>query len=268
MRFTIVTLAFLFFSTVVATPIFRTDAEDSVSLTRRSHTVGSNPRKRQGSPGGSGPRTTSKSAARSGSTGGTTARNPHVKCKRATNEIIQALSPGNIIEDKPLKENQYCDVFKLKAKIDGKEAVVKIIENGMVDQEQIEEEVTALQTNGQLLGWGHTPDQKLYYLVMEYMGVPLEETPFKEDHERITKLKTAAINRYKLHYGLTHDDYEENESNWTYRQVNGVWQAELIDWEFYFVDEDHHAYRPINPKTAINLDPNCIFVPPNMAHHL
>lgn len=172
------------------------------------------------------------------------------------------------------KQNQYASVYFLHGQLDGKHAVLKIIQNGMSEVEQILEEVSALRANRQLLGWGHTPDKELYYVFMEYMGLPLAQTPFGHDAAFIQQLKEAALHRYHITSGVIHTDQEDNETNWTYRQVvphpgaQPVWQAELIDWEFFELAE-HHNYVAVDPASAIIFDPACgIFVPQGMAHHL
>lgn len=82
--------------------------------------------------------------------------------------------------------------------------VLKIIQNGMSEQAQILEEVSALRTNRQLIGWGHTPNEELYYIFMEYMGRALAQTPFVHDAHHIQQLKQEALQRYHINYGLIH----------------------------------------------------------------
>jgi len=208
---------------------------------------------------------------RKGSNGGASTSKGHL-CKRADiHELYAALTPGNMRFI--FKENQYASVYLLHRQLDGKHAVLKILQNGMSEEEQILEEISALRMNRQLIGWGHTPNRELYYIFMEYMGVPLARTPFAHNANIVQHLKQAAIQRYHFNHGLVHTDQADNESNWTYRQVQTpagqvVWQAELIDWEFYEMAQGHH-YAPVNPQSAIIFDPACgIFVPEGMEHHL
>lgn len=44
-----------------------------------------------------------------------------------------------------------------------------------------------------------------------------------------------------------------------YRQVNGKWQAELIDWEDFTEESGYEGYT--NPPEPFVIDPNCVFVP-------
>jgi len=190
-------------------------------------------------------------------------------CKRADiNALYAALNPANVHH--LFQENQYAGIYLLQQPLDGKHVVLKILQNGMTEEDQILEEITALRMNGQLIGWGHTPNKELYYIFMEYMGVALAQTPFANNAQYIATIKQAALQRYHLTYGLIHMDANDNESNWTYRHLgNNVWQAELIDWEFYEIDAGITHYRPVDPNTAVVFDPRCgIFVPQVLAHHL
>jgi len=193
------------------------------------------------------------------------------------NNIGQAFSPENAA---------WRRVYKLKSKIDGKEAVVKIsIIEDPDELEDVEREVTALKASHQFIGWGHSRDKKVFYIVMEYMGVPLAQTPeaFKGDKAKLTQAKQATIGRYQLHFGLTHTDSWtpelgeqdkddiaaglSNESNWTYRQVGGKWQGELIDWEFYEVVQGHHHFAAADGSAAPDLGCD-VFVPPELEKNI
>ncbi|KAF8344957.1 hypothetical protein F5887DRAFT_1282947 [Amanita rubescens] len=331
MRFSTITLAFLFFTTVFATPIFRAGADNNISLAKRTKTgvpsrqsTMSGTRKPKSWTGG--PK--SKTSKSKPSTGGPKSKTSHSKLstsgpksktsqskpstgrpksktsksksntsagrgkktpcngKRATpTELQAALHPNNIGQTFSLSHAEWRRVYKLKSKVDGKEAIVKISIIVSEDElEDVEREVTALKANHQFIGWGHSRDKKVFYIVMEYMGVPLEKTPeaFKGDTAKVTEAKKATIARYKQHFGLIHTDswtpelgeQDENddtaglsnESNWTYRQVGGQWQGELIDWDFYEAVEGHELARA-DESTALDL--GCgVFVPPELEKNI
>jgi len=127
-------------------------------------------------------------------------------CKRATsNELVAAL--GTVDGQNSLLENEYCSVYHLTARVDNQNVILKVIQNGMKMEEVIHDEAWGLHNVEQLLGWGHTPNKKLYYLFMKNMGVPLSETraTFANDHRQVRKLQHKAEEFYLSHYHLQHE---------------------------------------------------------------
>jgi hypothetical protein len=128
------------------------------------------------------------------------------KCKRATpNELIKALS--TVDTEHPFPTDKDCIVYPLTTKVDNEKVILKVIHNGMEEEEEIKDEAWALHNVEQLLGWGHTPNKKLYYLFMKNMGVPLSETraTFANDHRQVRKLQHKAEEFYLSHYHLQHE---------------------------------------------------------------
>jgi len=126
------------------------------------------------------------------------------KCKRATpNELIEALRMFD--GQNPLLSEQDCSVYRLKEKVDNENVIVKVIQNGMRLKQMIEDEAWALHNVKQLLGWGHTPDKRLYYLFIKDMGVPLSpQMPFAKDRQQLRELQLKAEEFYRSQYHLEH----------------------------------------------------------------
>ncbi len=85
--------------------------------------------------------------------------------------------------------------------------IVKVIQNGMRLENMIKDEAWALHNVKQLLGWAHTPNRRLYYLFIKYMGVPLSAVPdhVRNDHQLIRKLQRDAEEFYLSRYHLEHE---------------------------------------------------------------
>ncbi len=127
-------------------------------------------------------------------------------CKRATtNELIKSLR--TVDTEHPFPTDKDCIVYRLNAKVDNENMILKVIHNGMEEEKEIKDEVWALQNVEQLLGWGHTPDKKLYYLFMKNTGVPLSATPdhIRNDHQLVQKLQRDAERLYLSRYHLRHE---------------------------------------------------------------
>ena len=126
-------------------------------------------------------------------------------CKRATTtELIKSLDPVNVDEQHPLIETENCSVYRLFAKVDNEEVILKVIQ---VDGRRrtgakTEREAWALHNVQQLLGWAHTSDNMIYYLFMKNMGVSYLNTRLSTN--RILKLQREAEKFYLSHYHLTH----------------------------------------------------------------
>jgi hypothetical protein len=127
------------------------------------------------------------------------------KCKRATpNELIEAL---RIFDGQnPLLSEAGCSVYRLKGKVDNENVIVKVILKGIKTKKVIEGEAWALHNVEQLLGWGHTPNNRLYYLFIKDMGVPLSpQMPFAKDRQQLRELQLKAEEFYRSQYHLKHE---------------------------------------------------------------
>ncbi|KAF8325677.1 hypothetical protein F5887DRAFT_1018348 [Amanita rubescens] len=248
MRLTSIALAFLFLINVLATPINPLRG-NVVALRRRSPNEHDTPGKVAT------PKTRTTTSLQKGGNGSTM----ETKCKRATpNELIKALSTADTERQFPTDKD--CIVYPLTTKVDNENVILKVIHNGMGEEEEIKDEAWALENVKQLLGWAHTPDKKLYYLFMKNMGVPLSQTTFANDYRQVRKLQRKAEEFYLSHYHLRHDDHGKDTKNWVYRKAGGEWRAELIDWECFTREDGYEGYK--NPPEPFEIDPNCgYFVP-------
>jgi hypothetical protein len=244
MRLATVTLAFLFFSTVLATPIYRTHG-DTVAFTKRNDPV---------------KKAISTSTKKSPNS---TPGRKRLQCKRATtSELIAALQ--TIDHQKPIGSGKDGAVYHLTAKVDNHDAVVKIVKTAKMHVARIKEEVENLMQVKQFLGWGRMTSlsgEELDYIIMPHMGIPFSET--KMDASHIRTLKEAALERYRKAYHLIHGDATDN--NIVYKKVaaDPGYEAELIDWTDATPDPSFHFTFP-DPGTPFVIPADaCIFAPPS-----
>ncbi|KAG6910732.1 hypothetical protein DXG01_008263 [Tephrocybe rancida] len=149
---------------------------------------------------------------------------PHCTKKRADNPVDEAahgrttqLGYGNT-------------AFVYKTTFEGKDAVIKVIDASRPggSEESVKKEVTNLKTVDQLFGWGEKKTDKghFFYLVMHNMGTSAAKTGLTE--AELGKIVGEAKKRYQDQYHM--DNRDQNPNNFVYRQVNGKWQAEIVDW--------------------------------------
>ncbi|KAG6815894.1 hypothetical protein H0H87_010415 [Tephrocybe sp. NHM501043] len=120
-----------------------------------------------------------------------------------------------------------------KTTFEGRDAVVKVVDASRpgAGPENVRKEVSNLKTVGQLLGWGEKKNDNrnpghFFYLIMPHMGVTDKDSGLSEGQlgELAKKAKDDYLKKYKM------ENRDKNPSNYVYRQVDGKWQAEIIDW--------------------------------------
>lgn len=123
-------------------------------------------------------------------------------CKRANpSQIIGALQH---MDKTPLATGSYGSVHHLGVKVDGQDAVVKVIKGSKMSKAKIEEEVRNLMQVHQYLGWAHKASSDTYYIIMPHMGEPLEKTGMKPGSPKVKELIEEALARYKKDYHMIH----------------------------------------------------------------
>jgi len=233
MRFTTLAVAFLFFTTVFASPIFPPRGANAGVLRKRSLIPG-------------------KSTAKT-------------HCKRANpSQVIGALQH---MDKTPLATGSYGSVHHLGVKVDGQDAVVKVIKGSKMSKAKIEEEVRNLMQVHQYLGWAHKASSDTYYIIMPHMGEPLEKTGMKQGSPKVKELIDEALARYKKDFHMIHGDPDAQggnpSGNLVYKQKgHDQWEAELIDWGFAGPDPNVHVqFAPVSAPVPITAE-DCILSPP------
>ncbi|KAF8325676.1 hypothetical protein F5887DRAFT_1201430 [Amanita rubescens] len=259
MRLTSIALAFLFLINVLATPI-NLPHGNAVGLRRRSPNEHDTPGKVAA------PKTRTTTSLQKGGNGSTTEK-AAAKCKRATpNELLEAVRKGKV--GSKLQESKASSVYHLTTRVDNEDVILKVVRGTGIERMKAGE-AWALENVQQLLGWGYTPNEKLFYLFMKNMGVPLSQTgaTFANDHQQVEKLQREAEKTYLSRYHLEHDDHDESPRNWAFRKVGGEWRAELVDWEFFKLESGYKGYK--DPPAPFEIDPACgYFVPPMMERYI
>jgi len=245
MRPTTVAIAFFFFGTVFATPIFPLD-RNSVELVKRSDPPGEIPTTGDPSVGSPSEPKRGRARNRGGSVGSTrgrggkvaqlkgesaaessTSRSPKRKASDTEGEgspsgakkarcapklikkadFLAALK--KIDTSKPLgRGSRGFGVYAIEGEVTGCKAVVKIIirdDIGPDDVKKISGEVAGLRQVEQLLGWGRLKNPDIDYILMRNMGVSLSATGLK-DEAFITRKQNEALERYRTEYHLSHSD--------------------------------------------------------------
>jgi len=248
MRLTTVTIAFFFFGTVFAMPIFslpgnlvelskRMDPEGSTSdaaSTAPNRGRGSTPgRGRSGRKGkvanlqaeegvasaGSRSRSSSSKRKDSGDEGSRSTSRKRAKCEPdlvTKEEFLDALK--HIDQSKPAgRGSQGLAVYHVDLLVKGCRAVVKIIDRDRLDTDAVKKitgEVAGLRQVKQLFAWGRRTKPKLDYILMKNMGVPLSQTKLDptKDAEFITNKKTKALELFQKEFKLKHGDPTGNDN--------------------------------------------------------
>lgn len=71
--------------------------------------------------------------------------------------------------------------------------------------EFIRQEASHLKIVGQFIGWGRwnfSPGPELDYIIMPKMGIPLSDTPFKNDRTKVDELIDGARKKYEEEFHL------------------------------------------------------------------
>ncbi|KAG6864313.1 hypothetical protein C0991_010542 [Blastosporella zonata] len=150
----------------------------------------------------------------------------HCTKKRATNPVDEAVHSRTT----RLGFGQTSEVYQTM--FEGKEAVVKVVDTSRPggSAESVTKEVANLKTVNQLLGWGEKKndarDHHFFYIIMPNMGVSAKDTKLSE--EQLGDIVKTAKANYLAKYHMENKD--QNPNNYVYRQVDGKWQAEIIDW--------------------------------------
>ena len=205
MHFTALAVAFLFFSTVFATPIYHPRGANAGALRVSRWLSFFAPYLEQVTFSEKIPRTWQSCKLYCPSmmlyklTFRKTAR---THCKRANpSQIIGALQH---MDKAPLATGSYGSVHHLGVKVDGQDAVVKVIKGSKMSKAKIEEEVRNLMQVHQYLGWAHKASSDTYYIIMPHMGEPLEKTGMKPGSPMVKELIDEALARYKKDFHMIH----------------------------------------------------------------
>jgi len=296
MRLTTVTLAFIFFGTVFATPVF-SPRGNTVELSKRmppkasTDDVSPSPnrgRSRTKGTGGRSAKARGKQKVTGGGDGagdGSEEDNSRAGSKRKASgqagsrkrskkndkncvdglvseeQFMQALKK---INKKFLgRGSQGLAVFAIDEYVNGCDAVVKIIDRVRLDDDQkkrIPIEVAGLLQAKQLLGWGTRAKPQLDYILMKHMGGPLSDTNLNpiEDGKIIDELKSEALQRYETEFGLKHLDPKGNG--------NYLWEArdeENTDKKLRYIVNviDWADYEVVGPEGTKLKAPKAFVVP-------
>ncbi|KAF8343314.1 hypothetical protein F5887DRAFT_973409 [Amanita rubescens] len=268
MRLTTVTIAFIFFGTVFATPIY--PLRNSVELSKRmdpepSTNTGGDATRGRGTTRKTSTRQKGKQASTSagkrkatntdggesesegdGDKPGSRSKSKSTSRKRAKcdpdlvtkKEFLEALK--HIDKGKHAgKGSQSLAVYHITVKVKDCDAVVKIINREHFDDDanaKTSKEVAGLHQVRQLLGWGHRQTPKLDYIMMRNMGIPLDKTGLT-DEAYITRKKTEALKRYEDETHLKHGDPAGNGNYLWYlnedvpeTDLENRWTVNVVDW--------------------------------------
>jgi len=295
MRLTTVTLAFIFFGTVFATPVFPPRG-NAVELSKRMPPKGSTDtaspspsrgrsRKKKsstsrargkqkatgdegdGEDDGTPERSGSKRKAPDDASGSRKRGKKNVEvCKDGlVSEDVFMAAMRNINKNYIGQGSQGLAVYKINGLVNGCNAVVKIIDRVRFDDAQkkkIPVEVAGLLQAQQLLGWGTRAKPQLDYILMKHMGGPLRDTNLRpiEDGQIIEELKAAALQRYENQFNLKHLDPAGN-GNYLWEPVN---EDDADKKARYIVNViDWADYETIGPMHGVTLKPPTAFVVPN-----
>jgi len=259
MRLTSVTIAFIFFSTVFATPIFRLRG-NAVELSKRvlqgetttttgaaggdDQTPGRGRKPTRGVPRSA---STKRKATDIGDEGADGSRSRSKK--RATcapdlitkEEFLEALK--HIDKSKPAgRGSQGLAVYHITELVKGCRAVVKIVDRSRLDAaavRKISNEVANLRQAKQLFSWGRRTSPTLDYILMRNMGVPLAKTPLDlaKDADFIKRKKEEALKRYEDEFHLKHGDPAGNGNYLWYineeveaSDMENHYTVNVVDW--------------------------------------
>ncbi|KAF8331828.1 hypothetical protein F5887DRAFT_56745 [Amanita rubescens] len=261
MRVTSVTLAFIFFSTVLATPIYLTRGDTTASLAKRNkHTSSagstqktpSTARRSSGQVSASGPR-----SGKTAKTAKTKTNSPkHQQCKRVTpSELVKALRS---VDGPEIGAGKFGKTYRLTQKFENQAAVVKVVKTKEQGEETIKQEVTNLKHVKQFLAWGHKEAadgiDAMDFIVMPDMGMSYKEA--KLSPTEANELMTKASENYKTEFGMTHDDL--HLANALFKKVGETYVCHLVDW-LWAINGQTHFEDPGHP-IPIGAD-DCVFNP-------
>jgi len=264
MRVTSVTLAFIFFSTVLATPIYLTRGDTTASLAKRNkHTSSagstqktpSTARRSSGQVSASGPR--SGKTTKTAKTTKTKTNSPkHQQCKRVTpSALVKALQSVDGLE---IGAGQFGKTYRLTQKFENQAAVVKVIKTKAQGAETIKQEVTNLKHVRQLLAWGHREAadgvDAMDFIVMPDMGKTYKEEGLSPTEAKEMMMK--ASENYKTEFGMTHDDL--HLGNALFKKVGGTYVCHLVDW--LFATNGQTRFEDPGHPIPIEAD-DCVFNP-------
>jgi len=261
MRLTTVTIAFIFFGTVFATPILSLRG-NPVALSKRAKGSGSTDTGTVEPPRGRG-----RGRGRGGGRGGTGAGASSSPKRKATSKSQSGSRKRAKCEPNPVSEEVFLEalrninpkpagkgsrglaVFPIKESVEGCSAVVKIIsthESRNLDADdlaKIPKEVAGLAQVKQLLGWGKRKNPPLEYILMKHMGVPLAEMAEKgltleKNKEFIERKQAAALERYRTELHLEHGDPKGHDNYlWTFNEdadeadMDARFTVDVVDWD-------------------------------------
>ncbi|KAF8343387.1 hypothetical protein F5887DRAFT_1212551 [Amanita rubescens] len=261
MRLTTVTIAFIFFGTVFATPIYPLRG-NPVALSKRAKDststdtgTGEPPRGRGRGRGrgmgrggtGTGASSSPKRKASSKSQSGSRKR---AKCE--PNPVSEAVFLEALRHINPKfagRGSRALAVFPISEPVGGCQAVVKIIsthESRNLDAEdlaKIPEEVAGLAQVKQLLGWGTRKNPPLEYILMKHVGDPLVEMAEKgltlaNNKEFIERKQAAALELYRTELHLEHGDPTGHDNYlWTFHEdadetdMDARFTVDVVDWD-------------------------------------
>jgi len=263
MRLTTVTIAFIFFGTVFATPILSLRG-NPVALSKRTKGSTSTEAGAGDESGGRGRGRGSRRGSLRGSTGAGASRSP----KRKPSDKSQSgprkrakCEPNPVPEDVFLEALRHINpnpvgkgsrglaVFSIDGPVQGCQAVVKIIsthESRNLDAKdiaKISKEVAGLAQVKQLLGWGKRKNPPLEYILMKHVGLPLAKMAEKgltleKNKEFIETKQAAALAHYRTELHLEHGDPAGHDNYlWTFHEdadetdMDARFTVDVVDWD-------------------------------------
>jgi hypothetical protein len=249
MRATSVTLAFLFLSTVLATPIYPTHGDTAASFAKRG-------------PGGTSTSTGHTKGTVSKAGKGSTSRAAASKqiCKRTTaTALITALRS---VDGPPIGKGQLGTTFRLTKQYEGKAAVVKVIKTKDIGAEFIKQEIFNLKAVHQFLAWGRRlaseGSEGLDYILMPDMGLMYDKVGGLTK-AKAEELVQVAHTRYKTVNKMAHDDV--HLGNAVFKKIgDNQYECHLVDWFFANNVEGPNTYTDPGEPLPIALT-DCVFDP-------
>ncbi|KAF8347197.1 hypothetical protein F5887DRAFT_49605 [Amanita rubescens] len=258
MRLTSVTIAFIFFSTVFATPIFRLRG-NAVELSKRvlpgetttttgaaggDDQPGRGRKPSRGVPRSASSKRKATDIGDEGADGSRSRSKKRVTCAPdliTKEEFFEALK--HIDKSKPAgRGSQGLAVYHITELVQGCKAVVKIMDRTRLDAaaiRKVSNEVANLRQAKQLFGWGRRTIPALDYILMRNMGVPLAKTPLDlaKDAAFIQKKKDEALKRYEDEFHLKHGDPAGNGNYLWYineeveaSDMENRYTVNVVDW--------------------------------------
>jgi len=259
MRVSSVTLAFLFLSTVLATPIYPIRGDTAASLEKRGKQTSSSsakastaktPSTAAKSKGAGQPKT----AKGSGQTKGAS----RTICKRSpASELVKAIRS---VEPTELGEGKFGKTYHITGKFQGQDAVVKIVKTNEAGPDMVIQEVVHLKQVHQFLAWGRREPAEgmegLDYIVMPFMGLNYDKVPgLTKTHAE--ELLTEAKTRYETVDKMTHTDAHLGNALYK-KKPDGSFECHLVDWLWAENGQTHHG----NPGTPLTITlADCVFDP-------